>query len=115
MFFVFFERERTDGAALLSLGDAVGDISESGEQRIVEESPPRAKGEKVLPLRAELGAKSGGHVGGGSPTSWPGSSLMSMVSASSLPLLGGSPTSGLGSFFFRRHWGHRPPPDLVRC
>jgi hypothetical protein len=55
---------------LLFLGDAVWGTSEADEQRLVEEPPPRrAEGEKGLPLRAELGEKSGGHVGGGSPTS----------------------------------------------
>jgi hypothetical protein len=42
LFFVFFERERKAGTALLSLGDAVGGISEADKQRIMEESPPRA-------------------------------------------------------------------------
>jgi hypothetical protein len=52
------------------LGDAVWGTSEAGEQRFVEEPPPRrAEGEKGLPLRAELDAKSSFHVGGGSPTS----------------------------------------------
>jgi hypothetical protein len=44
----------------------------------MEESPPRAEGEKGLPLRAEVDVKSGGHIGGGSPTSSPGSPLMAM-------------------------------------
>ena len=39
---------------MLSLGDAVGVISEAGEQRFVEEPTPRAEGKKELPLRAEL-------------------------------------------------------------
>jgi hypothetical protein len=43
LFFVFFERERKDWAAMLSLGDAVGDTSEAGEQRFVEELLPRAE------------------------------------------------------------------------
>jgi hypothetical protein len=45
----------------------------------MEEPPPRAEVEKGLPLLAELDVKSGGHVGGDSPTSGPGSPLMSMV------------------------------------
>jgi hypothetical protein len=97
LFFVFFERERKAGTALLSLGDAVGGDSEAGEQRFMEEPPPRAEGEKGLPLRAKLNVKCGGHVGGGSPTSGPGSPLMSIVAIFSSPPPGGSPTSGLGS------------------
>jgi hypothetical protein len=56
LFFVFFERERT---------------SEANEQRFMEKSPPRAEGEKALPLRVELDVMSGGHVEGDSPTSGP--------------------------------------------
>jgi hypothetical protein len=58
---------------VLSLRDAVGSTSEDDERRFMEESPPRAEGEKVLPLRAELDVKGGGHVRGGLPTSGPGS------------------------------------------
>jgi hypothetical protein len=35
----------------------------------------------MLPLRAELGVKSGGHVEGSSPTFGPGSPLTAMVTA----------------------------------
>jgi hypothetical protein len=54
LFFVFFERERKAGTALFSLSDAVGSTSEADEQRFLEESTPRAEGEKGLPLQAEL-------------------------------------------------------------
>ena len=64
LFFVFFERERKAGTALLSLCDAVGITSGADEQRFMEESAPCAEGEKGLPLRAKLDVKSGGHVGG---------------------------------------------------
>jgi hypothetical protein len=37
----------------------------------MEKPPPRAEGEKALPLRVELDVMSGGHVEGGSPTSGP--------------------------------------------
>jgi hypothetical protein len=37
LFYVFFEQERKDGPALLSLGDGVEDISKADEQRFVEE------------------------------------------------------------------------------
>jgi hypothetical protein len=43
VFFVFFERERKDWAAMLPLGDAVGDTSEADEQRFVEEPLARAE------------------------------------------------------------------------
>jgi hypothetical protein len=62
LFFVFFQRERKAGAALLSLGDAVGGSSEDDEQPFMEEPPPRAEGEKGLALRAELDVKGGGHA-----------------------------------------------------
>jgi hypothetical protein len=49
---LFYLNENTEqGAAMLSLGDAVGDTSEADEQRLIEEPPPRAEGEKGLPLR----------------------------------------------------------------
>jgi hypothetical protein len=54
LLFVFFQKDRKAGAALLSLCDAVGSTSEAVEKRFVEEPPPRAEGEKVLPLRADL-------------------------------------------------------------
>ena len=41
LFFVFFERERKAGTALLSLGDAAGGASEADEQRFLEELPLR--------------------------------------------------------------------------
>jgi hypothetical protein len=43
LFFVFFQRERKAGAALLFLGHAVGGTSEADEHRLIEEQPPRAK------------------------------------------------------------------------
>ena len=64
LFFVFFERERKAGAVLLSLIDAVWSTSGVGKQRFMEEPPPRAEGEKGLPLWPELDIKSGGRVGG---------------------------------------------------
>jgi hypothetical protein len=73
----------------LFLGDAVGGTSEAGEIRFLNKSPPRAEGEKGLPLRAETDAKRIGHVGGGSPASGPGSPLLSMVATSSSPPPGG--------------------------
>jgi hypothetical protein len=67
----------------------VGNTSEADEKRFIKELPLRAEGEKGLPLRAELDVKSGGLVGGGSLTFWPGSPLMSMVTTSSSPPPGG--------------------------
>jgi hypothetical protein len=54
LFFVFFERERKAGTALFSLCDAVRNTSEAGKQHFMEESPPRAQGEKMLPPRAKI-------------------------------------------------------------
>jgi hypothetical protein len=97
LFFVFFERERKYETGFLSFDDAVEDSTEADEQRFMEESLPRAENEKGLPLRAKPDAKSGFYVVGGSPTSGLGSPLVSMVARSSSPPPGGSPTSGLGS------------------
>jgi hypothetical protein len=96
LFFVFLERERKAGAAFLSLCDAVGSTSGADEQRFMEESPPRAEGEKVLPLQAELDVKSGGHVEGDPQATGPGSPLMAIATSTSSPPPGGSPTSRPG-------------------
>jgi hypothetical protein len=69
-------------AALMPLGDAVGDTPEADEPRNMEDSKLCAGGEKGLPLRAKSDKRSGGHVGGGSPTSGPGLPLMAMETTS---------------------------------